>query len=69
MFRVPFLEDIPPELHGAIAYPKSQNPRDLSATDQLLKETVGKKVGNVPVNICGLFRMLKDNGEVREIHW
>lgn len=69
LVRVPFLEDIPPELHGAIAYPKSRNPRDLRQTDQLVKETVGKKVGNIPANICGLFRRLKDNGEVREIHW
>lgn len=67
--KVPCLEDIPPQLHRAIAYPKSRNPRDPRQTDQLVKETAGKIVGNVPSNICGLFRRLKDDGEVREIHW
>ena len=69
LVRVPCLEDIRPELHGAIAYPKSRNPRDPRQRDQLVRDTVGKKVGNVPSNICGLFRRLKDNREVKEIHW
>ena len=69
LVRVPCLEDIPSELHSAIAYPKSRNPRDPRQADQLVKDTVGKKVGNVPSNICGLFRSLKDSREVKEIHW
>ena len=67
--RVPLLEDIPSELHSAVAYPKSRNPRDPRQTNQLVKETAGRKVGNVPSNMCGLFRKLKRDAKVKEIHW
>ena len=67
--KVPCLEDIPPALHGEIAYPRSRNPRDHRQTDQLVRETAGKKVGNVPSNICGVFRRLKGDGLVRSISW
>ena len=56
---VPCLDDIPPALHRAIAYPKSRNPKDPRQQDQLVMQTVGKKVGNVPSNICGVLRRLK----------
>ena len=66
--RIPPIEDIPLELHGAVAYPKSRNPRDPRKKDMLVKEVAGKKVGNVPANLCGLFRRLKASGKVKEIH-
>ena len=69
LVKVPLLEDIPPELHSAIAYPKSRNPRDPRKCDQLVRETAGRKVGNVPSNLCGLFRKLKRDGQVKEIYW
>ena len=39
LVRVPLLEDIPSELHSAVAYPKSRNPRDPRQTNQLVRET------------------------------
>ena len=68
LVRVPAIEDIPPELHSAVSYPKSRNPRDPRQSDQLVKETAGKKVGNVPSNMCGLFRKLKRDTQVKEIY-
>ena len=67
--KVPPLEQIPPHLHYAVSYPKSHNPKDPRQHDQLVIETAGKKVGNVPSNMSGLFRMLKDNRDVKEIYW
>ena len=67
--RLPLLEDIPPVLHRAVTYPKSRNPRDPRQTDQLVCQVAGKKVGNVPSTLCGLFRRLKADGRVRKIHW
>ena len=67
--RVPQLEDIPEELHGRVSYPKSRNRNDKRQTDQYIREVAGKKVGNVPSNICGLFRRLKRERKVQNIHW
>ena len=69
LVRVPALINIPQRLHGAISYPKSRSPRDPRQTDQLVRQTAGKKVGNVPSNLCGLFRRLKNQRKVRDIHW
>lgn len=67
--RMPLLEQIPVQLHGRVSYPKSRNPRDPRQTDQFVRDVAGKKVGNVPSSICGLFRNLKRQRKVKEIHW
>lgn len=67
--KMPQIEDIPVELHGRVSYPKSRNPKDKRQTDQYVRDVAGKKVGNVPSNICGLFRRLKRERKVKEIHW
>ena len=69
LVRLPPLEQLSPELHRLVTYPKSRNPKDPRRTDQLALEVAGKKVGNVPANLCGLFRKLKANGHVRKIVW
>ena len=66
--KMPQIEDIPVELHGRVSYPKSRNPKDKRQTDQYVRDVAGKKVGNVPSNI-GLFRRLKRERKVKEIHW
>ena len=66
---LPPLEKIPGELHNTITYLKSRNPRDPRKRDQLAFEVAGKKVGNVPANLCGLFRKLKASGKVKKICW
>ena len=61
----PELEQIPPELHGEIVWPrnlKSRRPDDL-----LVKDVAGAKVGSVPANLCGLFKGLLDDGRVKSI--
>ena len=68
LVKVPLIEDIPTELHSAVSYPKSRNPRDPRQMDQLVRDTAGKKVGNVPSNMCALFRELKRDSHVKEIH-
>lgn len=67
--RMPLLEQIPIQSHGKIAYPKSRNPKDPRQTDQLVRDVAGKKVGNVPSSICGLFRNLKRQKRVKDIYW
>ena len=67
LVRFPDLEDIPQRLHKAVTYPK--NPEHKRFFDQLVEDVVGQKVGNVPANICGLFRKLKRDGLVRRIQW
>ena len=67
LVRFPDLEDLPVHLHKAVTYPK--NPEHKRFVDQLVEDVVGQKVGNVPANICGLFRRLKRNGLVRLIQW
>ena len=51
----------------AVTYPK--NPQRKRFYDQHVEDILGKKVGNVPANICKLFRRLIDNGHVQEIKW
>ena len=69
LVRLPPLEQLSPELHHVVTYPKSRNPKDPRQTNQLALEVAGKKVGNVPANLCGLFRKLKANGSVKKIVW
>ena len=52
--RIPPIEDIPAELHRVVSYPKSRNPQDPRQTDQLIYQVAGRKVGNVPSNLCGI---------------
>ena len=67
--RIPPIEDIPAELHRVVSYPRSRNPGDPRQTDQLIYQVAGRKVGNVPSNLCGLFRRLKQERKVKDIHW
>lgn len=67
--KIPNLEDLPPQQRRLITYPKSRNPRDPRQKDQLAYEVAGKKVGNVPMNLCGLFRQLKADSKVKKIEW
>ena len=69
LVRLPPLEQIPPELHRAITYPKSRNPRDPRQRDQLASDVAGKKVRKVPAKLCGLFRKLRASGQVKKICW
>ena len=48
-----------PNLHRAVTYPRSRDPRSARKTDQLAFEVAGRKAGNVPASLCGLFRMLR----------
>ena len=63
------MEQIPMQLHGRVSYPISRNPRDPRQMDQFVTDVAGKKVGNVPPSICGLFRNLKRQRKVKDIHW
>ena len=67
LVRFPHLKDIPPRLHKAVTYKK--NPLHQRFVDQLVEDVVGEKVGNVPANICGLFRRLKRCGDICHIEW
>lgn len=68
MVKVPTIDNIPPELHTAVAYPKSRNPKDPRQRDILVRETANKKLGNVPANLCGLFRKFRNSGEIKDIY-
>ena len=67
LVRFPGIEDIPVHLHKVVSYPR--NPAHKRYNDQLAEDVAGKKVGNVPANICGLFRALKRDNVVRRIQW
>ena len=67
--RLSFRDQLPSQSLSLVTYPKSINPRDQRKMDQLLSEVIGKKVGNVPTNLCGLFRRLKVSGKVSKICW
>ena len=65
--RFPEIQQIPERLHKAITYPK--NPEHKRYEDQLVEDVAGRKVGNVPANICRLFRDLKRDGRVERLQW
>ena len=69
LVRHPLIHIIQPELHRDTTYPKSRNPRDPRQENQLAYEVAGRKVGNVPTKLCGLFRRMKSAKKVEEIHW
>jgi hypothetical protein len=69
LVRLPYIEDIPPSLRSLVTYPKSRNPRDSRQSDQFAFQVAGKKVGNVPANLCGLLRKLKTDRKVKGVHW
>lgn len=69
LVRIPRKEQLPQEYLHLVTYPKSRNPNNKRNKDQLAYEVVGKKVGNVPTGLCGLFRQLKSSGKVRKISW
>ena len=63
------IEDIPPEFTTRCRIPKSRNPKDPRQRVQLIKGVAGKKIGNVPASISGLFRRLIREGKVKNILW
>ena len=67
--RLPCMEDLAPEQRRLVTYPKSRNPRDPRTTDQIAIDVAGKKVGNVPAGLCGVFRRLKLSGQVKSLYW
>ena len=66
---MPPKEQLPREFLNLVTYPKSRDPRNNRQMDQVASEVVGKKVGNVPAGLCGLFRQVKYSGKVRKISW
>ena len=54
--KVMFPAEVSDALLKEITYPK--NPANKRFKDQLVEDCLGKKVGNVPANLCGLFRKL-----------
>ena len=69
MVQHPKLENLPPHLKNVVTYPKSRDPKSKRTADQLAYEVSGKKVGNVPAKLCGLFRQLKIERRVTRIYW
>lgn len=65
----PKLEDLPPHLKYVITYPKSRDPKSKRTTDQLAYEVSGRKVGNVPAKLCGLFRQMMLGRRATKIYW
>ena len=57
----PKLENISPQLHDEIVWPK--NPLNKRPYDILQSHVAGKKIGNVPANLCGLFKELLMSGQ------
>ena len=69
LVRMPPKEQLPSEFLNLVTYPKSCDPLNNRQIDQVASEVVGKKVGNVPAGLCGLFRQMKSSGKVRKISW
>lgn len=61
----PLLRDIPSNLHKEIVWPR--NIRSGRLKDVLVSDVAGQKIGNVPANLCGLFKDLIDNRRVKSI--
>ena len=57
---VPTVENLPPECMDMITWPK--NPTRKRLVDQLVRDVAGMKVGNVPANLCGVFKDLLRDG-------
>ena len=54
--KVVFPANVPAALRDEVTWPK--NPDHKRYQDQLVKDCLGKKVGNVPANLAGFFRKL-----------
>ena len=67
LVRFPNIEQVPERLHKAVTYPK--NPVNKRFVDQLVEDVAGRKVGNVPANVCHLFRDLKRDSRVERLQW
>ena len=65
LVKFPKIEDIPRRYHKLITYPK--NPEHRRFEDQLVEDVAGMKVGNVPANVCCLFRNLQGDSRVERL--
>ena len=54
--RVMFPTTVPSSLMGEVMWPK--NPKRKRYADQIVRDCLGKQVGNVPANLAGFFRKL-----------
>ena len=57
---VPHLENLPLDSHDLVTWPKNHARKRF--VDQKIRDVAGKKVGNVPANLCGVFKDLLDEG-------
>lgn len=57
---VPMLQNLPPESLDMVTWPK--NPERKRFVDQVVRDVAGKKVGNVPANLCAVFKDLLREG-------
>ena len=62
---VPSQENLAPETLRLVTWPR--NPVSRRYVDQLVQDVAGKKVGNVPANLCKLFKDLLKEGIVTQI--
>ena len=53
---VPMLQNLPPESLEMVTWPR--NPESKRLVDQVVRDVAGKKVGNAPANLCGVFKDL-----------
>ena len=61
----PPLESINSVLLDEVVWPKNEKSKRYE--DQLVRHIVGKKVGSVPANLCGMLKELLDSGKVRRL--
>ena len=60
--KVPDLKEIPAELHDVVTK-EAKGKKE----KQTVRDTAGMIVGRVPANLCGLFRKLLQDGDIREV--
>ena len=63
--KVPSLENLPPQSLELVTWPK--NLARKRYTDQVVRDVAGKKVGNVPANLCGVLKELLRDGIATQI--
>ena len=61
----PLLENIPRAMHDEVVWPR--NPASKRYEDVLVSDVAGLKVGNVPANLCGLFKELLMSGLAQDV--
>ena len=59
---------ISPYLKNVVTYPKSRDPKSQRRVDQVAYQVSGKKMGNVPAKLCGVFRQLKSDRNISRIY-